>query len=256
MIRVAMENVSVLGCGWLGKELAITLINNGCEVKGSTTSEEKTADLKSVGIQPFLVDISKENKLTEFLNSEVLVIAITSKSIDDFKRLISEIEKSTIKKVVFISSTSVYPSLNKEMTEEDETIDSPLATIEKLFIENTNFKTTIIRFAGLFGGSRHPGNWFSEKKVPNPNGFVNMIHREDCIAIIEKIIENNTFGEVFNACSSHHPTRKEFYINARKNLGKSLPEFDNTTTAYKIINSDKLTKQLNYQFKHDDLLAI
>ena len=251
-----MVNVSVLGCGWLGKELAISLINRGCIVKGSTTSEEKIADLKSVGIQPSLVDISKENKLTSFLKSEVLIIAITSKSIDDFKRLISEIEKSTIKKIVFISSTSVYPSLNKEMTEEDETVDSPLATIEKLFINNTNFKTTIIRFAGLFGGSRHPGNWFSEKKVPNPNGFVNMIHREDCIAIIEKIIENNTFGEVFNACSNHHPTRKEFYINARKSLGKSLPEFDNTTTAYKIINSDKLTKQLNYQFKHDDLLAI
>lgn len=256
MIRVAMENVSILGCGWLGKELAISLINKGCTVKGSTTSEEKVGDLKSVGVQPFLVDISKENELTAFLNSEVLVIAITSKSRDDFKRLISEIEKSTIKKVVFISSTSVYPSLNKVMTEEDEAVVSPLASIEKLFINNTNFKTTIIRFAGLFGGNRHPGNWFSDKKVPNPNGFVNMIHREDCIAIIEKIIENNIYREVFNACSSHHPTRKEFYINARKSLGKSLPEFDNTTAAYKIISSDKLIKQLNYQFKHDDLLAI
>ncbi|AZJ35581.1 NAD(P)H-binding protein [Tenacibaculum singaporense] len=252
-----MKNVSILGCGWLGKELAVNFIEKGYEVKGSTTSKEKLQELESVAIPPYLVDISKEHISSEFLDADVLIIAITSKEVEDFKWLITSIEKSNITKVIFISSTSVYPSINKEMTEEDETVNSPLVEIENLFRNNNNFQTTIIRFAGLFGGERQPGNWFANRKIPHPKGYVNMIHREDCIAIIQEIVEQNVFGEVFNACINHHPTREDFYINARKSLGKPIPEFDNSKPLeYKIINSEKLQKVLSYQFLHNDLLNI
>lgn len=252
-----MKNVSILGCGWLGKELAVDFIKKGYKVKGSTTSKEKLEELESVDIIPYLVDISGKSIQQEFLETGILIIAITSKEVEGFKWLISEIEKSNIDKVIFISSTSVYPSLNKEMTEEDETIDSPLVEIEGLFRNNNKFQTTILRFAGLFGGNRQPGNWFADRKIPHPKGYVNMIHREDCIAIIEQIIVQNVFDEVFNACSNHHPTREEFYINARKSIGKSIPEFDNSKPlAYKIINSEKLQKKMNYKLIYDNLLSI
>lgn len=252
-----MKNVSILGCGWLGKELGIYFTKKGYKIKGSTTSKDKLQELKSVEIKPYLVNVSDEHISSEFLDADVLIIAITSKEIENFKRLISSIEKSNTAKVIFISSTSVYPSLNKEMTEEDETVDSPLVEIENLFRNNNNFQTTIIRFAGLFGGKRQPGNWFADRKIPHPKGYVNMIHREDCIAIIEQIIEQNVFGEVFNACANDHPTREDFYINARKILGKLIPEFDDSKPLeYKIISSKKLQNELKYQFIYDDLLRI
>ncbi len=252
-----MKNVSILGCGWLGKELGIYFTKKGYKVKGSTTSKDKLQELESVVIAPYLVDISDKNISSEFLDADVLIIAITSKEVENFKRLISSIEKSNTVKVIFISSTSVYPSLNKEMTEEDKTINSPLVEIENLFRNNNNFKTTIIRFAGLFGEKRQPGNWFANRKIPHPKGYVNMIHREDCIAIIEQIIEQNVFGEVFNACANDHPTREDFYINARKILGKPIPEFDDSKPlVYKIISSKKLQKTLSYQFEHNNLLCL
>ena len=251
-----MQKISILGCGWLGKPLAISLISKGFLVKGSTTSDEKLKVLSSDNIIPFLIDISQEEINKDFLNTEVLIIAITSKSEDDFKRLISNIEQSNIKKVIFISSTSVYPVLNKMMTEDDETDKHPLITIENLFRKNTHFKTTIIRFSGLFGGERHPANWFQNgRKIPQPNGFVNMIHLKDCIAIIEEIIKQNCFGETFNACSNHHPTRKDFYENARKSKNFEPPIFEeDEVLSWKIISSEKLQKILNYQFLVDDLL--
>lgn len=253
-----MKNISILGCGWLGKSLAISLISKGFLVKGSTTSPEKLIDFQNENIQPFLIDISQDEINADFLYSDILIIAITSKSEDDFTRWISNIEKSTIKKVIFISSTSVYPSLNKVMTEVDETINNSLAIIEDLFRINTHFKTTIIRFAGLFGGERHPANWFQNgRKIPQPIGFVNMIHRDDCIGIIEEIIAQNCFGETFNACSNHHPTRKEFYENAKKSRGFESPVFEeNEVLSWKIISSEKVQKALNYSFIHDDLLEL
>lgn len=146
-----MKDVSVLGCGWLGKPLAISLLNEGFKVKGSTTSEEKLELLEDNGIEPYIVDISEFEEFDSFLNSDILIIAITSKDVDGFENLISQIENSSIQKVIFISSTSVYGRVNKVMTEEDEVLNTPLAEIENLFRENTFFETTIVRFAGLFG---------------------------------------------------------------------------------------------------------
>ena len=73
--------VSVLGCGWLGKPLAIELIKNGHAVKGSTTTNEKINELKENGIEPYLIDINELGDISDFLNSSVLVIAITSKKV-------------------------------------------------------------------------------------------------------------------------------------------------------------------------------
>ncbi|WP_298778533.1 NAD(P)-binding domain-containing protein [uncultured Polaribacter sp.] len=251
-------NVSILGCGWLGKPLAVSLLDEGFTVKGSTTSEEKLETLAFLDIDAYLVDITSFEEFDDFLNTDILIIAITCKDVDAFENFISQIQNSPVQKVIFISSTSVYGRINKVMTEEDIVLETPITEIENLFRENTFFETTIIRFAGLFAGERHPANWFKNgRKIPQPNGFVNMIHQEDCIEIIQEIIDQNCWNETFNACSNHHPTRKEFYINARKSKGFKLPEFEeNEIYQWKIISSKKVQQTLDYTFIHDDLLNI
>lgn len=252
-----MNRVSILGCGWLGKPLAISFLEYGFKVKGSTTSEEKLAVLESDDIESFLVDITNFEEYGVFLDTDILIIAITSKEIDGFERLISQIQDSEIQKVIFISSTSVYKMANKVMTEEDAVLENSLTEIENLFQENTFFETTIIRFSGLFGGERHPANWFKNgRKIPQPKGFVNMIHREDCIEIIHEVVAQNCWNEVFNACSNHHPTRREFYTIAKLSKDFEVPEFeDNEVYEWKIISSKKLQRVLDYTFIHDDLLS-
>ncbi|MFY7670754.1 NAD(P)H-binding protein [Tenacibaculum sp. MEBiC06402] len=249
---------SILGCGWLGLPLAEHFIKNKITVKGSTRSEGKIEKLETLGINPFIVDIEDEISNKEFFNCDVLLIMITSKDINAYQRLIEQIEDSSVKKVIFISSTSVYPRNNKTYTEEDETVsEALLVKVEGLFRKNTNFTTTIIRFAGLYGGKRQPGNWFTEKEIPQPDGFVNMIHRDDCIQIISKIIEKDIFGETFNACADHHPTRKDFYTAAKKKLGKPEPVFKTESELrFKKISPDKLISRLDYQFIHNNLLDL
>ena len=253
-----MKRVSVLGCGWLGKPLAISLLDEGYSVKGSTTREEKLETLEMNNIEPYIVDISDFEEFDGFLNSDILIIAITSKDLDGFENLISQIENSDVRKVIFISSTSVYGRLNKVMTEEDAVLKMPLTEIEDLFRQNNFFETTIIRFAGLFGDDRQPSNWFKNgRKIPQPKGFVNMIHKEDCIEIIHTIIDQNCWDQTFNACSNHHPTRREFYTIAKLSNDFELPEFeDNEVYEWKIISSKKVQDVLDYTFIHDDLLKI
>ena len=250
-----MQKISILGCGWLGKPLAIALLKEGHIVKGSTTSLEKINELRSIGILPSVINIKHTEGYLDFLQSTILIISITCKDVTAFKKLMSYIEKSSIKKIIFISSTSVYNRNNKIITEEDAVLQTPLIEIENLFRNSTYFKSTILRFSGLYGEERHPANWFKDRKIPQPNGFVNMIHLTDCIEIIKKIIAADYWNTTLNACCNHHPTRREFYTAAKKSKGLPMPLFEeNDVYEWKIISSQKLQNILEYTFIYDNLL--
>ncbi|MBK5210551.1 MAG: NAD-dependent epimerase/dehydratase family protein [Flavobacteriaceae bacterium] len=239
--------------------MAISLIQQGHKIKGSTTSEAKLSGFQEIGIVPFIINLDnlKEN-ISAFLDSEILIVAIPSKNIEGFKNLLSYIEKSPIKKVIFISSTSVYGNSNEVLTEESNTLSSALTTIEMLFKNSVRFDTTIIRFAGLFGYTRKPGNFFSKgRKIPNPEGFVNMIHQDDCLQLIEKIIEKNAWNQIFNGCADTHPTRREFYTKATLGIGIELPDFEDTAEIQqKIISNKKSKKLLGFKYKYGNLLQL
>jgi len=252
------KTISILGCGWLGKPLAIKLISEGCQVKGSTTSIHKFDAFKNIGIQPFLISLENITiEIKEFLTSEILIVALPSKNIEGFKKLIQFIDKSPVKKVLFISSTSIYISSNKLVPEDSPLQNTPLVTIENLFEKSQSFKTTIVRFAGLFGYDRKPGNFFRNGRViPNPDGFVNMIHQDDCVSILFNIIKENTWDEVFNACADTHPKRRDYYIKTKADLGNEPPVFAKTeNTVFKIISNEKIKSLLNYKFKYSDLMS-
>ncbi len=250
------DTISLLGCGWLGFPLAQCLIKKGYLIKGSTTNQQKLAQLEQAHILAFLIKLQNLTHNTEeFLNSNILIIAIAYKDINNFRQLITLIEKSSIKKVVFISSTSVYPSHNSEVDEETETLDTALAQIENLIRCNENFKSTIIRFAGLFGYDRKPGNFIKKSKsVKDPEGFINLIHRDDCIAIIEQIIARNIWGETFNACADDHPSRRNYYTQESNKQGLAIPTFnENVDSDFKIVSNKKLKNHLGYKFKFSKL---
>ena len=251
------EKISILGCGWLGLPLAEHLIKNGHPVNGSTTTRSRLKELKAKGINPFLVDLKDLKNSTDFLDASTLIVAITSKELSAYKELIEKIVNSKVKKVIYISSTSVYISENKTVKETSPLAPSPLVAIEDLFRQNGNFDTTILRFAGLFGYDRNPANFFKNNPlIKNPEGFVNLIHQDDCIQIIQKIIEVNCWNVILNACCDSHPSRRDFYTKQLSEKYDIVPEFDKGNAKYKIISNKKLKSRLNYEFKINDLMKI
>jgi len=110
----------------------------------------------------------------------------------------------------------------------------------------------------LFGANRNPGNFFKKGRViKNPEGVVNMIHQEDCIEIIHRIIEFGKGTTILNACVDSHPTRRDFYTNARLKLGFETPIFEeNQPLQMKVICSEKLKSSLEFNFKHANLLDV
>ena len=267
-----MTKISILGCGWLGLPLAKALIKNGFSVNGSTTSAEKLSILEKAGISPFLISLDSKSvsgAIEVFLQeSSTLIIDIPPKLrgtnkenfVEKIKVLIPFIEKSSVKNVLFVSSTSVYGEENDIVTEEsplnpDTESGKQLVEVEQLLQSNTDFKTTILRFGGLIGEDRHPVKFLAGREnLDNPDAPINLIHQEDCIGIILKIIENDCWDETFNAVAPSHPSRSNYYTQKAIDLNLALPKFNpENASVGKTILSDKIEAILNYTFTKPNL---
>ena len=262
--------ISILGCGWYGKALASELIKEEITVNGSVTSAEKSDQLASLGINPFVVNLTPEKATydPEFFECDVLVISIppkfksgqSSQYLPKIHRIIEAITKHHIYKVIYISSTGVYGDLNSKVNELTEPLpDTELGNIllaaEKLLSANHGFKTTILRCGGLVGPGRHPGRFFAGKQdIPNGRAPVNLIHLDDCVGITLNIIQKDTYGYLFNACSTDHPAKADFYGYTSAQAGLPLPQFVDELKGWKIIDAINPTKILSYNFEHANWL--
>lgn len=264
--------ISILGCGWLGFPLAQTLLRRGHSVRGATTSKEKLEILKSNGIEPFLIrspDLLNSAKKNAFWQSDLLflnippgrgnrnVVSSYTKAIHAVREQIEQEPGQSIKKVIFASSTSVYPPSEGVYTEKDSVArqtsrpsGSAVLKAEKLLLDSDAFKTIILRFGGLYGYDRHPVRYLAGKKnLPSPNNPVNLIHQDDCIGIVETILEKDFEPDIYNAVSDGHPPRQTLYQSAAEHYNLEPPSFDaDTESVHRVISNKKLKEKLNYSF--------
>lgn len=267
------KTVSICGCGWLGLPLARALVRLGFAVKGSTTSPEKFEILKEYGIVPFqlLLDPHLFCPLKkEYFSANILVLTIPFRRNladpghykEQISEIVAEIYSSEIEFVIFTSSTSVYPDKKGKVMEDEVIIPENerarvLLEIEGRLLTSGQFSATVIRFGGLYGYDRQPGRFLKDKiSLSGGNKPVNLIHQDDCVEILAQMISQDIRGEVFNAVSDSHPTRKEVYVHHALRLGLNPPEFiDEISGGGKIISNQKLKDRLGYRFKHPDPLA-
>jgi len=252
------KSISILSCGWLGESLAMNLLEKGFNVKGATTQLDKKERLSEKGIEAFQLRFEDFNdEMKAFLNSQILFMNLTIKDIELYKQFLPLLEQSPIKSLILISSTGVYKNSVNPVDENSDLSESPWVAIENLLKGNKNFQTTVLRFSGLFGGNRKPGNFLSGRTVKNANAPVNLIHRDDCIQIINEIIKQDVWKACFNCTADTHPSKKEFYTKAAEIIGVPLPIFDEeegSHSSFKLITNEKLKRRLNYQFIHPDLM--
>lgn len=274
--------VSILGCGWMGWPFARHLVDRGVSVRGSTTRSEKLDRLAEDGIEAHLVRLEPQlegEDLGAFFSSDILFLNVPPPTgVDDraaeMARQIDAVSSAasdgSIEWILFASSTSVYPNVEGRVTEADQPPGRPdalpgsrrrtgraLLEVEARLMDDPSFDTTIVRFAGLYGDSRHPGRFLAGRsEVGRPEAPVNLIHRDDCVGLLATLLEKECRGEVFNACAGAHPSRRELYMRAAEVLGMEAPTFDDSDTrSGKIVSAEKVTQLCGYDFRHPNPLA-
>lgn len=265
---MSQGDISILGLGWVGHPLALSL-SNSFSVKGSVTSTKKATRLStpSLNCTTILLDPHKKlNPENPFFQSETLIVTIPFKrSLKDptlytktIQNLLHILEKTPIKRLIVTSSTSIYPEIG---TYTESTPFTPETTRAKALFEmeksclNTSISTQILRLAGLYGYDRQPGKFLS-KKGPLTTGKspVNLIHRDDVIGIIKHILRLPPKTDIINAVSDKHPTKQEFYNFWSKSQKQPQPiwNYSGPTPVGKTVLNNKLTQEYGYSFIFPD----
>jgi nucleoside-diphosphate-sugar epimerase len=272
---LANKTISILGCGWLGLPLGTLLAAKGWEVKGSTTSPQKLDKLAAGGLQPFLFRFNPTlegeslSKFIDFLSADVLIVSIPPKleaNGADFHRqqiqqLITHLKESAITKVIYISSTAVYPDLNREVTETEplpqEGTNHTLWQAENLLrAMEPHVQTTLLRCGGLMGYNRMAGRYVAGKKGLTTGSIpVNFVHRDDVIGIVEAVIRQEKWGETYNIVAPLHPTRRAIYLQNAQDYQLEPPEFaKDMMQSFKVVSAHKVIEELKYTFIYPDPL--
>lgn len=263
--------IAIIGLGWLGLPLASQFLKKEHLISGSTTSTEKIELLSNSPINTYKIVLSEDHIDGDIdgclANCDILILNTPpglrrnpkSNYVAKIQRLIPYIEKSNITKVLYVSSTSVFKdnfpfSAITNTTQPNATTNAgvQIRKVENLLKSNPSFDTTILRFAGLIADDRHPAKMMSRREnIPNSQAPVNLIHRNDCIGIIEKIIEQEAWGVTLNASYPEHPNKKEYYTEICTRMGYNLPDFsEGALSNGKIIDGSTIEKIINYNYQY------
>jgi nucleoside-diphosphate-sugar epimerase len=241
------KNLSLIGCGWLGKPLATQLIKN-CGSLVATTARDRAAEFEQEGIPYVNYDLTTRAALPEkILNTDILIYMIPPLDMLQMKDFFDQIP--TDKKIIFISSTSVYGKKLGEVDEETsidiEQTNSPLLVETEKYLKSRFESVTILRLGGLYGQKRHPIYFLQGKEnVLGANEYLHLVHQKDCVDAITSVLEQDLWNETFNIVSDLRVKKSEYYTRIAEKLSLLPP-------VYKIHDQESLeTKISNEKSKH------
>jgi nucleoside-diphosphate-sugar epimerase len=276
-----MKQIGIIGCGWFGLPLALALKQEGHKVIGTKRSIEGCQQLASLGITAYPLELNDDafannafvNNISALLECQVLVVNIPpglrqkagkaeSRYLELLSNLVGLIGPRRYQKLVFISTTGVYPSRDNAelpLSEADAVAHNEssevLLNAEALFASMDN--SCILRFAGLVGPNRHPGRFFAGKAgISGANVAINLVHLDDCIDAVIKVINADKTAPIYNIVAPIHPNRGEFYPLATAHLGLVAPVFNQDVMPTKVISGALICQQLGFVYQYPDPLKM
>jgi len=282
----------IVGCGYVGLPLGAELIRLGHEVFGLRRNAAAQGELKAVGIQPFVADVTQPDtlaKLPRDFDWVVHCVASRGGSAEDYRRIYLQgarhvLEwlapasaeapaRQTLRKFVYTSSTSVYGQTDGSQVKETSPT-GPVTETAKVLLETEQvlrdvfqqkkFPAVILRVAGIYGPERgHGFRQFlnNEARIEGDGSrFLNMIHRDDVIGCIIAALKHGRAGEIYNAVDDEPVRQLDFFQWLAEELGRDLPpsapaNFDENRkrgVTNKRVSNRKLKTELGYQFKYPD----
>ena len=251
--------VSIIGSGFVGTHFLKTFGNDFNFIK----STSKTSPKPIHSDQHYHFDIYKETPPSGAFSSEIILITLPfSRQLenpfsytDAIKKLCPMIKN---KKVIFTSSTSIYPSTgshDENSSVSDTNRAKALLQAEQL-IQTHSSCAFILRLGGICGANRSSQLKRNAPIIKNAATPVNLIHINDIIAIMKTLCSDHyNESDTLNIVCSDHPTRKDYYTHICKTLNAPIPEFDDVIGSHKIISNKKLTNKYKFNLQFTSPLS-
>jgi nucleoside-diphosphate-sugar epimerase len=223
-------NCLIIGCGYIGSEVALSWSKKGYNVTVTTRSKEKVDALSKIAQKVVIIkEMSEEELLPIIASNDVILVCIGADSPEHYESAYLDTAKHIRhiatnlrekKHLIYTSSTSVYGDANGKWVDEQSPLlgktqqSKILIETEKTYqsLENLGWLICIFRLSEIYGPNRELSQKLQRLKdqvLPgNGENFTNMIHKADCAYAIDYAMRHNLSG-TFNLSDDDHPKRKE-----------------------------------------------
>jgi nucleoside-diphosphate-sugar epimerase len=270
-----MARILVVGAGDIGGQLAIKLVQSGHEVWGLRRSDKPIGQ----GVETIVGNVSEPETLLDIpSNIDILVYSVASPEFSQegyhkyyycgIRHVLHALKAQgqTPRHAFFTSSSSVYHQMDASWVNEDSpTSPNSFAGKELLLAENALAKgyipSTSVRFPGIYGLGRN--RMIEQARQgghcdPSPEVWTNRIHRDDCVGVLQFLIEKVLAGEgidnIYLASDSQPGTLYEILEWMKDRIGEVEPDYElpeATRRANRRCSNKRLIKA-GYAFKFND----
>ncbi len=271
----------IIGCGFVGFPLAKLWNEAGDTVYATTRNPQRQVDFEALGLNPVLADITDTTTLHSLneLEFDTVVVAVGMDRsryssvhhvyVDGLKNVLSNLYER-IGHIIYISSTGVYGNFDGDWVDESSPTDPQreggracLAAEQTLTESSFGDRATILRMAGLYGGTRVPTRGTIESKQwdkLSASGYLNLIHVDDAVTAICAIAQQRLLQETFLVSDSNPTLRREYYQHIADQFGlgqipwdeNAIADPQSRSSSSKRISNRKLLQATGLTLKHPD----
>ena len=260
------QSITIIGSGWLSTHF----IDAHHELFEEIITTSKTSPPHKRTTDHYFIDIYANTQVT-LPKTDICLITIPFarqlKDPWDYTRGITKLMNQfpPYKKIIFTSSTSIYPKTNT-LIDETSPVDTSqrataLSALEQHVLNASN-SAFILRISGICGFSRNSKKRLKEKEIHDANQPVNLVHITDINRIIAHLVQlKKTTKDIINVTASNHPSRKDYYTYLCKTFNIESPRFISSNAPYKKISNKRLITKyqmelsypnpLHFHFDHD-----
>jgi len=248
-----MPRILIAGCGYVGQATADLFHAAGWEVEGWTASEKSAATLSAKPYPICPVDISNRDQVTERPGTFDAVVHCASSrggEAESYRQIYLNGAHNLLDrfgKMLFVSSTSVYPQRDGSwVTEESET--KPVRETSRVLLETEKIVLgrdgTVVRLAGIYGPGRSAvlTKFLAGTAIIDPENdrFVNQVHRDDIASGLFLLVSGESREpQIYNVVDDRPMLQSDCYRWLARRLNRPLPPVGKLTEQRKRGDTNK-----------------
>jgi nucleoside-diphosphate-sugar epimerase len=264
---------TILGCGYVGSEVARLWQHQGHIVTATTTSPERLADLATVAGRVILLKGDQPEALQESLaNQDCLLVSIGAKRGASYhdtywltaQTLVQVLPHTAIQQVIYTSTYSVYGNHQgawvSEATPVQPATDNAkiMAAAEQtlLSFSHASCRVCVLRLGGIYGPGRTLARIFSRAAGTTRPGqgleASNWVHRDDIVRAID-FAQTRQLQGLYNLVQDDIPTVRELIAGVCDRNHLPPVTWDNSQPSDRPYNarvSNQKLKAAGFNFTH------
>ena len=262
---------AIIGCGYVGQEVARLWRRQGLTVTATTTSPERVEALRTVADRVLVLKGTDPEAVQDcLLDQQVVLVSVGSKRGANYgetylgtaKTLAQVLPNTGVKQLIYTSTYSVYGQHQGAVVTE-ETVVQPatangevIAETERTLLGLSGLDVCVLRLGGIYGPGRTLERIYGRATGQTRPGagaeWANWVYREDIVGGIEHV-RSHALSGIYNLVQDEIPTVRELIATVCDRHQLAPVQWDPSQPSARPYNakvSNAKIKAAGYQFVH------